>query len=91
MSSQARKPRVGEAMRILIDQIRTELPFDMLQARICSGPCQGCSLKLLDYMETELLDWERRLDAGETPDFAELSRLAKSARRVQRVLEKNGV
>lgn len=81
----------GEAMRILIGQIRAELPFDVPQARICSGPCQGCSLKLLDYMETELLDWERRLDAGERPGLAELSQLAKSARRVQRVLEKNGL
>lgn len=78
-------------MRILIGQIRTELPFDVPESRICQGPCQGCSLKLLDYMETELLDWEMRLGNGERPGFAELSRLAKSAKRIKKTLEKNGL
>lgn len=78
-------------MRILIDQIRTGLPFDVPESRICQGPCQGCPLKLLDYMETEILDWERRLEEGDKPGLADLSRLAKSAKRVKRVLDKNGL
>lgn len=78
-------------MRILIDQIRTGLPFDAPESRICQGSCQGCPLKLLDYMETEILDWERRLEEGDEPGLADLSRLAKSAKRVKRVLDKNGL
>lgn len=78
-------------MRHLIQQIRSELPFDLPQSRICNGPCQGCSVKLLDYMENELLNWEMRLAGGEQPGFAELSGLAKSARRIKKALERNGL
>ena len=91
MSDHSRKPDTIEAMRILIGQIRGGLPFDVPENRICQGPCQGCSLKLLDYMETELLDWERRLEDGDKPNLADLSSLAKSAKKVKRVLDKNGM
>jgi hypothetical protein len=52
------KPDAPTAMRQLITQIRETLPFDAPQARVCQGPCEGCSMKLLDYLETELDDWE---------------------------------
>ena len=51
-------------MRQLIGEVRRQLPFDLPQARLCNGPCTGCSLKLLDFLEVELQAWERRLDAG---------------------------
>ena len=85
------KPDAPTAMRQLIDQVRQTLPFDLPEARVCAGPCDGCSLKLLDFLENELDDWEQRLDSGERPGLAELSRLAKISRRVHRVLDKNGL
>ena len=85
------KPDTSTAMRELIRQVREALPFDAAESQICAGPCHGCPQKLLTYLDTELDDWERRLDAGDKPDFADLSRLAKTSRRVQGVLEKNGL
>ncbi|HHI77473.1 MAG TPA: hypothetical protein ENJ94_09885 [Gammaproteobacteria bacterium] len=85
------KPDVPTAMRRLIAQIRATLPFDAPESWICRGPCQGCSLKLLTYLEDELCAWEARLDAGERPGLAELSQLMATARRVHRVLERNGL
>lgn len=85
------KPDAPTAMRQLIDQVRKALPFDLPSARVCNGPCDGCSMKLLDYLEGELDEWETRLDQGEKPGLAELSKLAKTSRRVHRVLEKNGL
>lgn len=85
------KPDAPTAMRQLIAQVRQALPFDLPEARVCDGPCEGCSLKLLDFLETELDDWEQRLDQGEKPGLAELSRLAKSSSRIHRILERNGL
>ena len=53
-----------------------------------AGPCQGCSLKLLGFLESELDDWQARIDAGERPGLAELSQLIRNSRKVGRVLEK---
>ena len=78
-------------MRQLIAEVRHTLPFDLPEARVCEGPCEGCSMKLLDYLEGELDDWEQRLNAGEKPGLAELSRLAKTSQRIYGVLEKNGL
>ncbi len=85
------KPDAPTAMRQLIAQIRETLPFDAPQAQVCQGPCEGCSMKLLDYLDSELSGWEQRLDQGERPGLAELSQLARTARRVHRVLQKNGL
>jgi hypothetical protein len=85
------KPDTRTAMRNLIRQVREALPFDVPQARACTGSCQGCSQKLLDYLETELAGWETRLDQGERPNFGDLSRLANTGRKIHRVLVKNGV
>jgi len=78
-------------MRQLIDQVRHTLPFDMPEARLCEGPCNGCSMKLLEFLELELEGWEQRLNAGEKPGLAELSKLARTSRRIQRVLARNGL
>ena len=85
------KPDAPTAMRQLIVQVRHSLPFDAPESQTCQGPCEGCSMKLLDYLDAELLAWEQRLDEGEKPGLAELSRLAKTSRRIHRVLEKNGL
>lgn len=85
------KPDTQTAMRQLIGQIREKLPFDAIEAQVCDGPCLGCSMKLLTYMETELDDWESRLDKGDVPGLADLSRLAKTGRKIYAVMEKNGL
>ncbi len=76
-------------MRMLIAEIRKSLPFDTPDAQVCSDPCRGCSIKLLDYMQSELETWEQRLDAGEKPGLADLSRLEKKGRKVYRTLREN--
>jgi hypothetical protein len=85
------KPDSTTAMRRLIVQVRDAIPFDMPEAQVCSGRCDGCSLKLLEFLGNELDGWEARLDAGERPGFKELSRLAKTSRKVYSVLARNGL
>ncbi len=85
------KPDTRIAMRQLIDQVRAAIPFDADEARICGGDCSGCSQKLLDYLEGELGAWEQRLAEGDLPSLADLSRLAKAARKIHGVLVRNGI
>lgn len=87
----ARKPDTTTAMRELIEQVRSAIPFDLPEAQVCAGPCEGCSMKLLSFLESELEDWEMRLDQGERPGLKELSRLAKTSRRIYKLLEQNGL
>ncbi|MBV5309976.1 MAG: hypothetical protein JZU59_11370 [Chromatium okenii] len=86
-----RKPDTATAMHILIAQIRSALPFDQPAAQHCNGNCQGCSMKLLEFLATELDTWEQRLMQGEQPSLADLSQLAKSGWKIHRVLQRNGV
>lgn len=89
--SRSRKPDIRTAMRSLIDEVRQALPFESAEAQRCSGDCNGCSKKLLDYLETELDDWEHRLASGEKPGLDDLSRLVRTSRKVHRVLVRNGL
>ncbi|AHF04066.1 hypothetical protein MARPU_09420 [Marichromatium purpuratum 984] len=85
-------PDSTTAMRALIARIRHELPLDDPAARVCHGACAGgCAPKLLAFIEQQLDDWEWRLSAGARPGFAELSALARSARRVHAVLVRDGL
>lgn len=85
------KPDTTTAMHQLIAEVRAVMPFDRPEAQLCSADCTGCSQKLLGFLNGELEDWERRLDAGERPNFGDLDRLAKTSRRIYRVLERNGL
>lgn len=78
-------------MHQLIDQVREAMPFDAPQAQVCTGPCEGCSLKLLSFLDSELQGWERRLADGERPNLGDLSRLASTSRKIYGVLERNGL
>lgn len=89
--SASRRPPVAEAMRTAIREIRRRLPFDVPPTELCTGDCQGCSLKLLEFLDGELLHWEQRLDSGERPGLNDLSRLIATARKVERVLSRNGL
>lgn len=85
------KPDTRTAMRRLIEQIRSAMPFDASEAQVCAGECAGCSLKLLGYLEGELIAWDQRLAAGERPTFGDLSRLANTGRKIHRVLVLSGI
>ena len=85
------KPDTRTAMRHLIEQIREVMPFDLPDARVCEGPCDGCSMKLLDYLESELENWESRLETGETPNLGDLSKLASTGKKIHRVMVENGL
>ena len=81
------KPDVATTMLQLIAQVRKSFPFGQAEAQICAGPCHGCSLKLLGFLESELDAWEARIGDGERPGLAELSQLIRSSRKVGRALE----
>jgi len=85
------KPKTPEAMRRLIDEIREVIPFELPEAYLCDAVCKGCSLKLLDYLDVELAGWEVRLSDGEIPSLADIQRLAKSSKKIYKVLERNGL
>jgi len=76
-------------MRQLIAEVRDAVPFDTHASQVCSGECSLCALRLLEYLDGELGAWEQRLEDGETPNFGDLSRLAKTSRKVHAALEKN--
>jgi hypothetical protein len=85
------KPDSATAMRELIARVRDAVPFDLPEAKVCAGVCDGCPLKLLEFLGNALDGWEARLDAGERPDLKNLSRLAKTSRKVYSVLVRNGL
>jgi cob(I)alamin adenosyltransferase len=87
------KPDTCIVMQDMIEQIREIIPFNTPQEDLCahSESCQGCSLKLLEFLEAEIDGWQNKLDDGVKPGFSDLSRLEKAARSVYRVLERNGV
>lgn len=87
----SRKPDSRTAMTRLIAQVREAMPFDVPEAAVCEGACEGCAVKLLAFMAGELEYWEERLADGCTPGFADLSKLAKTARRVHAALARNGL
>ncbi|WP_421862427.1 hypothetical protein [Motiliproteus sp.] len=85
------KPDCHTAMRLLLAQIRQALPFEMDEAQLCRGPCQGCSKKLLEFIDMELEEWQTRLDRGEQPSLGDIQKLAKRARKVYQVMQNNGL
>jgi hypothetical protein len=85
------KPDTRTAMADLIRQIRCAMPFDAPQAALCVEHCSGCSIKLLEFLDSELHDWELRLADGERPNFGDLDRLGKTAKKIYAILRKNGL
>jgi hypothetical protein len=85
------KPNTCDAMRNLIAEIRRRIPFDRIDPETCSDQCSGCSIKLVEYLDAEIEDWEYRLEQDEIPSFRDLQRLEKSGRKIYQVLCKNGI
>lgn len=85
------KPDTSTAMQNIIDEVREVMPFDAGEAKLCSDFCQGCSLKLLGFLETELEDWEQKLQDGVQPNFGDINRMSKTCKKVYTILQKNGL
>jgi hypothetical protein len=85
------KPDTVIAMYNLIAQVRAALPFEMRGDQLCSESCDGCSVKLLAFLEQELDAWERRLHDGDKPNFGDLDKLARTSKKIYKVLKKNGL
>jgi hypothetical protein len=85
------RPRTTEVMRDFLRQARTGLPLGLAADDICTDDCRGCSMKLIEYLESEIENWEYRLQQGDVPDFRDLDRFARSATRIHRVLVRNGL
>ncbi|GGK62310.1 hypothetical protein [Amphritea balenae] len=85
------KPDTTTAMNDLIAQIRETIPFDTPMSELCNGPCTGCSKKLLDFLDTEVEEWETNIATGTTPSLGEIHSLAKTSRKIYAVLKKNGL
>lgn len=87
------KPKTQTVMKNMIREIRHVIPFDAPEAVVCSdkNTCQGCSLKLLEYLESQLDNWEQLLKAGHIPDFKDLQKLEKTSKRIYKTLETNGL
>lgn len=84
------KPNTTQAMHDLINQIKTALSLEQIDSNACSGQCKICPEKLVEYISMELENWEYRLENGETPNFKDLSKLAKSAQKIYNALDKKG-
>ena len=88
-----KKPDTRTAMQNLIVEVRQTIPFDTPEAIMCADDtsCQGCSMKLLEFLDMELNNWQQKLDDGYVPDFGDIARLAKSGKAVYRTLQRNGL
>ncbi len=86
------KPNTRQAMADLIARIRHVFPFDQFSEDSCSAEkCSGCSMKLLEHLDTLVEDWGWRLQQDEQPTFGDLEKLARTSRKIHAVLLKNGV
>ena len=85
------KPDTSTAMRQLIVGVRKRIPFAQTGITECPDSCQGCSVKLLEFLYLELDRWEGRLNAGDRPGLADISRLAATSRKIYRTLQRNGL
>ena len=85
------KPDTSTAMQNLIDEVRSTLPFGASEAQLCADSCQGCSMKLLEFLESELDDWEQKLQDGVKPSFGDINRMGKTCKKVYTILKKNGL
>jgi len=87
------KPDIRTAMQNLIFEIHKSIPFNTPNTDMCAddSSCQGCSMKLLEYLSIELQNWQQRLDDGETPNFGDLARLEKTGKTIHKTLKRNGL
>ena len=84
------KPKTEVVMTDIIQQIKAAFPFDMSEEEMCAVTCShGCPRNLLEYIHAEITEWEQRLENGETPNFRDIQKLAKTSKKIYKILEKN--
>ncbi|KGJ87913.1 hypothetical protein [Thalassotalea sp. ND16A] len=86
-----KKPDCTSAMLNLIASVRNDFPFNVSEANICGISCIGCPKKLLELVDTELCEWEQKINHGDVPKLGEISRLGKLCKNVRRGLKRNGL
>ncbi|TWX69572.1 hypothetical protein ESZ36_06300 [Colwellia demingiae] len=86
-----KKPDCTSAMQSLITEVRSDFPFNVPEANICGISCVGCPKKLLEIVDTELCDWESKLNNDVVPKLGEISQLGKLCKNVRRGLKRNGL
>lgn len=84
------KPGVKTAMENLIKEARARLPFDFSFESHCEGRCEECPFKLMEFLDTDLSDWEYRLRRGNTPNHDDVQRLARDCKEIYAILHKKG-
>ena len=85
------KPKTPVAMKQLISEIRQTLPFGLPESQLCADECKGCSLKLLEFLDIELSEWEERLQQGGVPSLGDIHHVARVSKKIHRVLDRNGI
>ena len=79
-------------MQRIIQQIRANFPLAKTEQELCTDTCSyGCPLKLLEYMDQEISDWEHRLENGEIPNFKDIQKLSQSSQKIYKVLARNNL
>jgi len=84
------KPDVKIAMAYLIKEARDKIPFHLSFDGNCEGRCDECPFKLMEFLDTELSDWEYRLKRGDTPNLGDVHRLARDCKEIYNLLVKKG-
>ena len=85
------KPNTSTAMKMLIEEIQSALPFEKPEHDICAGKCVGCPKKMLEYIGSELEHCQCQLNNHEIPTFGEISDLARISKKVHRCMSKNNL
>jgi hypothetical protein len=86
------KPKTDVVMADIIQQIKEAFPFEMSEEEMCAETCShGCPKNLLEYIHMEITEWEQRLEKGESPNFRDIQRLSKTAKKIYAILEKNNL
>ena len=86
------KPRTTVVMQRIIQQIRANFPFAMTEQELCSDTCgYGCPMKLLEYMDQEISEWEHRLKNNEIPSFKDIQKLSKLSQNIYNILKINNL
>lgn len=77
-------------MANLIQEARKRIPFHLSLSGDCEGRCDECPQKRLEFLDTELSDWEHRLKKGDTPGLGDVETVARNCREVYTILHKEG-
>ncbi len=84
-------PSTTHVMTRVISDIRRVFPFDAPEAHICRSKCIGCSKKLLSFLETEIEDWQTKMEQGVAPKLGDIQQLSKMAKKIGKALQKNAI